>query len=50
MPARVLGALKPFLGATPALADPGYEGAGCGVHVPSEEDNPVKLRSGYRRQ
>jgi DDE superfamily endonuclease len=31
---NVLGALRPFLAAMPVLADPGYEGAGRGVHVP----------------
>ena len=31
---NVLGVLRPFLHAMPVLADPGYEGAGHGVHVP----------------
>ncbi len=31
---NVLGVLRPFLEAMPVLADPGYEGAGHGVHVP----------------
>ena len=31
---NVLGVLRPFLDAMPVLADPGYEGAGHGVHVP----------------
>ncbi len=31
---NVLGVLRPFLQAMPVLADPGYEGAGHGVHVP----------------
>ena len=31
---NVLAVLRPFLGVMPALADPGYEGAGHGVHVP----------------
>jgi hypothetical protein len=30
----VLAILRPFLKDLPALADCGYEGAGCGVHVP----------------
>ena len=30
---NVLGVLRPFLQAMPVLADPGYEGAGHGVHV-----------------
>jgi hypothetical protein len=30
---NVLGVLRPFCGAMPVLADPGYEGAGHGVHV-----------------
>jgi hypothetical protein len=29
---NVLGVLRPFLDAMPVLADPGYEGAGHGVH------------------
>jgi hypothetical protein len=39
---NVLGVLRPFLAAMPVLADPGYEGAGCGVHV------PVKKPAGVR--
>jgi len=31
---NVLGILRPFLASLPVLADPGYEGAGHGVHVP----------------
>jgi len=31
---NVLGVLRPFCDAMPVLADPGYEGAGRGVHVP----------------
>ena len=31
---NVLGVLRPFCDAIPVLADPGYEGAGHGVHVP----------------
>ena len=34
---NVLGVLRPFCDAMPVLADPGYEGAGHGVHVPGEE-------------
>ena len=30
---NVLGVLRPFLDAMPVLADPGYEGAGHGVHA-----------------
>jgi hypothetical protein len=30
----VLAILRPFLKNLPVLADSGYEGAGCGVHVP----------------
>ena len=29
--------LRPFLDAMPVLADPGYEGAGHGVHVPAKK-------------
>ena len=39
---NVLGVLRPFLEAMPVLADPGYEGAGHGVHV------PVKKQAGSR--
>jgi DDE superfamily endonuclease len=31
---NVLAILRPFLSRLPVLADPGYDGAGCGVHVP----------------
>jgi hypothetical protein len=31
---NVLGVLRPFCDAMPVLADPGYEGAGHGIHVP----------------
>jgi hypothetical protein len=34
--------LRPFLGAMPVLADPGYEGAGHGVHVPVKKPAGVK--------
>ena len=34
--------LPPFLDAMPALADPGYEGAGHGVHVPVRKPAGVK--------
>src|SRR2546423_1881286 len=34
---NVLAVLRPFLDAMPALADPGYEGAGHGVHVPGKK-------------
>jgi hypothetical protein len=40
---NVLGVLRPFLAAMPVLADPGYEGAGCGVHLPVKK--PAGLRS-----
>jgi IS5 family transposase len=33
---HVLAILRPFLKDLPALADSGYEGAGCGVHVPAK--------------
>ncbi len=39
---NVLAVLRPFLGALPALADPGYEGAGHGVHVPVKKPAGVK--------
>jgi len=39
---NVLGALRPFLQAMPVLADPGYEGAGHGVHVPVKKPAGVK--------
>ncbi len=39
---NVLAVLRPFLGAMPALADPGYEGAGHGVHVPVKKPSGVK--------
>ena len=37
---NVLGMLRPFLDAMPVLADPGYEGAGHGVHVPVKRSPP----------
>ena len=40
---NVLGVLRPFLEAMPVLADPGYEGAGHGVHVPVKK--PAGVRS-----
>ena len=39
---NVLGVLRPFLQAMPVLADPGYEGAGHGVHVPVKKPAGVK--------
>ncbi|MGH8306606.1 MAG: transposase family protein [Steroidobacteraceae bacterium] len=39
---NVLGVLRPFLGAMPVLADPGYEGAGHGIHVPVKKAAGVK--------
>src|SRR6266576_4988945 len=39
---NVLAVLRPFLDAMPALADPGYEGAGHGVHVPAKKPAGVK--------
>jgi hypothetical protein len=39
---NVLAVLRPFLDAMPALADPGYEGAGHGVHVPVKKPAGVK--------
>ena len=39
---NVLGVLRPFLEAMPVLADPGYEGAGHGVHVPVKKPAGVK--------
>ena len=36
------GVLRPFLDAMPVLADPGYEGAGHGVHVPVKKPAGVK--------
>jgi DDE superfamily endonuclease len=39
---NVLAVLRPFLGAMPALADSGYEGAGHGVHVPVKKPAAVK--------
>src|SRR5208282_5948070 len=39
---NVLAVLRPFLGAMPALADSGYEGAGHGVHVPAKRPAGVK--------
>jgi hypothetical protein len=39
---NVLGVLRPVLEAMPVLADPGYEGAGHGVHVPVKKPAGVK--------
>jgi hypothetical protein len=39
---NVLAVLRPFLDAMPVLADPGYEGAGHGVHVPVKKPAGVK--------
>ncbi len=39
---NVLGVLRPFLDAMPVLADPGYEGAGHGIHVPVKKPAGVK--------
>ena len=39
---NVLAVLRPFLDAMPALADPGYEGAGHSVHVPVKKPAGVK--------
>jgi DDE superfamily endonuclease len=39
---NVLAVLRPFLDAVPALADPGYEGAGHGIHVPVKKPAGVK--------
>jgi hypothetical protein len=39
---NVLGVLRPFLDAMPVLADPGYEGAGHGVHVPVKKPAGLK--------
>src|SRR5450755_1333065 len=39
---NVLAVLRPFLEAMPVLADPGYEGAGHGVHVPVKKPAGVK--------
>jgi hypothetical protein len=39
---NVLGVLRPFCDAMPVLADPGYEGAGHGVHVPVKTAAGVK--------
>ena len=39
---NVLAVLRPFLGLMPALADPGYEGAGHGVHVPVKKPAGVE--------
>ena len=39
---NVLGVLRPFPDAMPVLADPGYEGAGHGVHVPVKKPAGVK--------
>ena len=39
---KVLGVPRPFCDAMPVLADPGYEGAGHGVHVPAKKPAGVK--------
>jgi hypothetical protein len=39
---NVLAVLRPFLDVMPALADPGYEGAGHGVYVPVKKPAGVK--------
>jgi hypothetical protein len=39
---NVLGVPQPFLDAMPGLADPGYEDAGHGVHVPVKKPAGVK--------
>ena len=39
---NALGTLRPFLAAMPVLADPGYDGAGHGVHVPVKKPAGVK--------
>src|ERR1035441_7955293 len=39
---RVNVYLRPFLDAMPVLADPGYEGAGHGVHVPVKKPAGAK--------
>ena len=39
---NVLGVLRLFLDVMPVLADPGYEGAGHGVHVPVKKPAGVK--------
>jgi len=39
---NVLAALRPFLDAMLVLADPGYQGAGHGVHVPVKKPAWVK--------
>jgi hypothetical protein len=39
---NVLGVLRPFPEAMPVLADPGYEGAGHGIHVPVNKPAGVK--------
>src|SRR5512142_1284057 len=39
---NALGVLRPFLEAMRVLADPGYEGAGHGVHVPVKKPAGVK--------
>jgi hypothetical protein len=37
-----LAVLRPFLDALPVLADPGYEGAGHGIHVPVKKPAGIK--------
>ena len=39
---NVLDVLRPFLDMMPVLADPGYEGAGHGVHIPVKKPAGVK--------
>jgi DDE superfamily endonuclease len=39
---NVLAVLRPFLETVPVLADPGYEGAGHGLHVPVKKPAGVK--------
>jgi len=39
---NVFGVLRPFLAAVPVLADPGYDGAGHGVHVPVKKPAGAK--------
>ncbi len=43
-----LGVLRPFLEAMPVLADPGYEGAGPGVHVPVQKPGVKEVDIGTR--
>jgi DDE superfamily endonuclease len=39
---NVLGVLRPFLARLPVLADPGYDGAGAGAHVPLKK--PARMK------